>query len=687
MNLLSKRPEWLKPVLFWAAVFVIFAAAFDPRCPGTARAAQEWTADFCSSNALADQGYSLIHGVPSRDNRITWSMPGFVVSNALVCGGSGLGIPVILLGAAQLGCALLLFGIGRLVVSTRCGILASLLFLCSVPALTFSDRWLYVLTVLLVAFLAVWRSLHPSRGRSLLLGSALGISLYILSPLLLFPWMLVVFEGVHALRKGSFRLRPWLVDVAALCLVPIVMLLPWVWLNWQLNHKFVLLEDGRAGLHLVTAALGLVHTVPRGDAHSLAGLSKDQSVLWWAIGEVLSHPERYLLAVLQRVKFVISLNPWLGLLGTAGVGLGLYRKWKGAAAFTVLVVYWLVLHSLMSTEQRYFIPFWPLLLVPAVGLLDYRKKDTASGASEASGRLVYGLLGFTAVPLLALMVFVYGLLLTYPSRASDPHAMERELARSPDSVWLLKERGMQLLKLGKVPEAAAHLSQAVALRGNAKEDADLKLKAAWALAAQGAPLDQLQDLLPTSGYGLLTERYLLEAFAHLQQGNLTRSEERFQTARQRHEGEVLDVPFLQDAKSGEHLVRADQGLRQLALDVFRFWSPPQQATLLEGLGRLARTLPDFYLDCQWQNCAGVAAVGRAMEAELPEDAYRIFLAMEWTGTCVCAENPLYQTTGVEELVVWYEKRSQHQQALRLRAWLAGSDPQKRRSQERQKRIP
>lgn len=684
MSFLEKHPLRWKPVLFWGAIFLVFFASFNSRSPGTLNAAREWTADFCSSNALADQGHSLMHGVPSRDNRITWSMPGFVVSNALVCSGSGLGLALVLLGAAQFGCALLIFGMGRLLVSTRCGILAALLFLVSVPAFTFVDRWLYILTVLLVAFVTIWRHLQPSWNRSLLLGISVGISLYILSPLLLFPFLLVSFEAIRSLWRGSFRLRPWLVDVAALCLVPVIMLTPWIWMNWQLNQKFVLLEDGRAGLHLVTAALGLVHTVPRGDAHSLAGLSKDQSVLWWAMGEVLSHPGRYVLAVLQRVTFVVSLNPWLVLFGTAGLGLGLYRKWKGTAALALLVGYWAVLHSLMSTEQRYFLPFWPLLFVPAISLMEWK---TTVEAPTPSRRQIYGILGVTGIPLVVLVLFVYGLLLTYPSRAADPLALDRELARSSDNAWLLKERGVARLRHGLIADAATDLSRAVRLRGDTRQDADLKLKLAWTQVIQGTPLDQIRPLLPAAGYGLAAEGHLLEGFAHLRLGDLLAAREGFQKAGQRHEREILDVPFLRDGTLEDHLVDTDDGLRHLACDMLSFWPTPQQAALLADLGTLVQSTSEFYLDCVWLYCSGLKLISRAMDARLQEDAWKIFLAVEWTQPCKCADHWDSLVQGIEELAMHYQQQGQHPKAKRLRTWLTDGDPQKRRWLEPRKRIP
>lgn len=99
----------------------------------------------------------------------------------------------------------------------------------------------YVVLVLLVACLMIWRARRPDPARAALLGLGIGISLLYRSVLAFLPPVLAGLEFLGR-PKTSERSRSWPI----LLLLPYAPLVPWIVMNWRLFGRFVPFENGRA---------------------------------------------------------------------------------------------------------------------------------------------------------------------------------------------------------------------------------------------------------------------------------------------------------------------------------------------------------------------------------------------------------------------------------------------------------
>lgn len=403
----------------------------------------------------AEGGEALFHGVKGR---VSWSMPAYSVAGALICHGKSPEEILALPAAAVFLCALLVFGIGALlsdVLGAAAG-LAAYAFLAAGPD-SFRERWLFTLGVALTAFLLVWRARSPSPAKTVLLAASIGLSMNILSPLFLLPPLLALWDGLITGARSPVRAR--LRESAILLFVPYLFLLPWISMNWRLGHGFVPFENGRADYNVITGALGFAKTLVC-EPRQLAGISSDQSVLSWAIGEAARHPVRFLLAFFARLWYAFKLQPILLLAclplwaraGTARRLLGL------------LIAYYLAVHCLMSAEARYFTPLWPVAAAGAGCLASWRSRP-------ASIKLPWPrwVAGLSFIPMAGLTLFAMGLALAYPTRAADPGMIDRQIERYPQDSWLWSERGLQRLRDGKLDEAVGDLAKAQGLNPDSNE--------------------------------------------------------------------------------------------------------------------------------------------------------------------------------------------------------------------------
>lgn len=393
------------------------------------------------SDRNVEAGHSLLHGLPHE--RVFWSMPAASTAAALMCRPAS---PAAVLAAPAAGFilgGLLVFGLGRLLAGGPAGALALAIFAwTAVPAQVFSDRWLFRLSLILVAYLAAWRARFPSTRKTVLLAAAIGLSLNALSALFLLPVILAARE-----RRGPDRLR----RAALLLLVPFLLLLPWSYANWRTERRVALFEAGRSDTNVITGALGQVRTVGPSYARGMVGLPPGESAAAWAAGEVARHPRRYAFAVASRLRYAASLQPLL--LASALLALWLFRRRPAHAALGAVILYYLCIHCLMAVEERYFAPLWPLAAAASAAWLGVRSRG-GTGRPAWHGRL----LACALVPLAALAACAARLALAYPSRSADPAAWKRELARAPGDAWLLGEAGKRSLREGRPAEAAAALA-------------------------------------------------------------------------------------------------------------------------------------------------------------------------------------------------------------------------------------
>ncbi|MBI5240985.1 MAG: hypothetical protein HY926_10975 [Elusimicrobia bacterium] len=518
-----------------------------------------------TDNAV-ESGAALLLGVPYAYAR---PMPGWSVTNALLCQGEARSRVALGRGLALFLCGLLVFCLGWLLHSPLCGALALLAFSFLAPDWFVGRRWLCIPLASLAACLAAWRARAPSLKRTWLAAGALAANLAVISTLFLFGPVLALHDWASG--GGERRRRARAVSAAVLCLAPLLFLAPWVYMNWRAYGSLTLFERGRADSNILNGALGLVECPPF-DRLPPPG----EGVLGRAAAEVASHPLRYLAACGRRLWFSFSLQPLLACAGL--LALAVLRRREEVRAVGLLALYWVAVHCLMTVERDYFIPVWPLFLVLGAGLAAHllRLPRDSPGdrfaAVAAGGGLAAGL-GLTA--------FALGLAAAYPARSSRPEALDAALRRSPGQAWLWAERGARRLEARQGLAAAADYEAALRL----DPQREYEVRAAWAAAA-GGRLDRPLQVLTEAP----DKRELRAAIVE----TLRRLLRREAGPARRAWGEALDMTSrLQRRESGSPLDAAGrEGLRETVREVLLPWPEREKPRLLRDLSRfLDREVP------------------------------------------------------------------------------------------------
>lgn len=467
-----------------AAVAILLACAAVQSLSVARKIADAGRDGYCreESDFHVERGEALLHGVARPG--IARAMPFYSVPNAFVCNHLPAPVSAAARFAVFLASAALVFALGSLLYSALCGAGAALLYATAAASVASEERWLYTLAVLLAAYFLVRRARSPSVGGSVRLGVSVGASLLLLSPLCLFPAVLAAYEWARDLRTGAARARfSRARDAAALCAVPLLVLLPWIWMNWRLTGRLVVFEDGRADDNVILGAVGFVRTMGIGNTRLMAGLAADQNVHLWAAGEILSHPLSFLAAVWQRAAYGLGFHPLIALAAAASAWISRGREDRRQLA--LLAAYYLAIHCLMPVQENYFVPAWPLLAVLAAGLLSSWTRAASARLEKRTAAAVIAVFGL----MLAGQAWVLGLVGAYPSRSAAPRALERELAARPDDPWLWSERGLGLLREGRPAEARRDLARALSLAPSA----DAERNHAWALLASGGPAARIWE--------------------------------------------------------------------------------------------------------------------------------------------------------------------------------------------------
>ena len=318
-----------------------------------------------------------------------------------------------------------------------------------------AEQALYSLLLLLFLDLELKRQAAGGTGAAALAGLAAGFTLLVRSPLFAFPPLAALFQYF------SLKPRPktWLVSTAVFLACAWLLLVPWARLNHSLFGKTILFEEGRPACNVITGASGIVFTI-EGDARAFAGLSREESVYPWAVKTVLENPGRYALAVARRLGHVLLMFPVLFLLAAAGLLLG--RKKTEARFLAFFSAYFILIHCLLSIEERYFQPLrYALALLAAGGAWELLKKIIPGGKP---GR------DYFTPPLFALALLAAALTLgvvwRYPGASRPPLiAAELGLKKYPGDPWLYRKKGEALLALDLTARGLASLEQACALSG------------------------------------------------------------------------------------------------------------------------------------------------------------------------------------------------------------------------------
>lgn len=452
-----------------AAVGILLSVAAILLLPRVERLDRDSRGEHCAADSdyHVERGEALLHGIPRPGT--ARAMPAYSVPNAALCGHLPRRAAVGVRFAVLLASAGAAFALGAYLFSPLSGAAAALLFIVASPASESGERWLYVLAVLVAAWMLVRRAREPSPFRTAALGASLGAGLLMMSVLFMFPFLLTAWEWA----RGRARRR----EAAVLIALPFLFLVPWIVMNWRLSGRLVVFEDGRADANVITGALGYVSTIGMGDPRELMGAAAGKNIYAWAAGELLSRPLDYLGAVARRAHAASSLNPLLLLLSAGSLWLS--RGREEVRQLALLAGYLFSIHCLMPVQPNYFAPAWPLFAVLASGLLLPWSRPSSPRLTRACATGIHSALA----ALLLGMVPVLGLAWAYPSRSAAIGALERELARHPEDPWLWDERGMAALLDGRPDEARADLARALGL-GPSR---DRELAHAWALAAAGGP--------------------------------------------------------------------------------------------------------------------------------------------------------------------------------------------------------
>ncbi len=467
-----------------------------------------------------DMGEQLLHALRLPQSfAISGTMPLYTVWMTVVCENispQAARTVCLLAGEAVI---LLVFSLGW-GLGAAPGALAALAVFMFVPGildLGNPPQLVYAVIVLVVAGLLVRRARAPTLTNSLYAGLAIGASLLFRSPLAYLPPVLAVVEW-RARRRGAKR--GWK-TVAALCLVPYLFLVPWLKTNRSLHHQWIPFEYKRADMNIALGAMGLVPNAD-GDWQKLLkdppDTNRSGAVLAWAAKEVLRHPARYALSIFARLAYVASFHPWL--FAAAMAALWLFRGIAEYQALSLLIAYFLGIHSLMTIAPNYMVPLWPLLAGASSGLF-YRRfvpeRALDGRDAPAAGWLFQG---FAAVLVLA-GVWVSWKVWVYPRRlalrpADIRQAYQEALAEDPDDIWLLTRLGHEELKRGDTSGAAGLFARATDLK---PEDQESALWLAWTQALTGAP-DSLWRLEPNPQMRpeVIVRLDLMKSFAYLKAG-------------------------------------------------------------------------------------------------------------------------------------------------------------------------
>ena len=289
--------------------------------------------------------------------------------------------------------ALLLLGAGIALRSLWTGLLAAILFflflLSPVPGVevnahSYVESMCYAAAVMLVGYALVLRARLARRSllTELMLGAVIGFSFMIKSPLALLPPFLAIYDiWSGKLRNGE---TSWKLLLAG-CLFPYLFLFPWMYMNYAFNGQLLFFENGRASQNIISGVMGIVYTME--GAQTVAEFTTGSSVLLWAAKTVLSHPLAYAASVLQRIYLAFTWYPLLFSVSLATVCR--FRRDAKIQTLGCLALYFVLMHSMLSTDPRYFYPLWPVLLLCCAAMLDFGVPAGWTGREALFSKFVF----------------------------------------------------------------------------------------------------------------------------------------------------------------------------------------------------------------------------------------------------------------------------------------------------------
>ncbi|MCX5791725.1 MAG: tetratricopeptide repeat protein [Elusimicrobia bacterium] len=426
-----------------------------------------------------------------------------------------------------------------------------------------NEQVFYSAILLLVLLFTLLDRRRGTLKNAVLSGLSIGSSLLVRTPLFLFPPALVLCRGLFSGASPAHFIRNSLVFLAA----AYVLLLPWGFLNRSLSGKFFIFDNSRAACNLVTAARGSVYTM-EGDCRRAAGLKKDDSAFVFYVRETAKAPLSAALAAARRLWHIFLFQPLLFGLFIVAIAAG-----RDRARLFCLPVYFILIHSLLSIEERYFYPLAYLLpplitgsLWPARGGGDRRELQ----AGKAAG------LAFAAVFLLVLAV--EALVAAYPYRAarnSSPAAFSAALARFPeDKVFSLLSCKSRLLK----GDDAGFYG---CLAGYSAKFDDKFIGYVLSVMASDAPA----GVEIPAGHGCLTALMLRE-FELGHRAAAMAAFARAQAAYEKHDNMLRGAPYAKDRELAELIGRDQERFwDRYVYETLMLWTPERMHKILSAVGR------------------------------------------------------------------------------------------------------
>ncbi len=413
---LMLKPETLKKILppLLAAAF----CALNLWVTGAAVSAD-------TDPSLHTAGSFLLAGLPGGD--VNFNMPLF---GTVFAAARNFGVtPVLFFVILHLANYALVFFAGSLLRGYRAGLLALAaagLFEALGGFAYNAEQSFYSFFLLLALLFLVLKDREDTLKNNLLAGLAIGASLLVRTPLLLFPPLVVLSGRFWKTGLPEGRAARELAFLAA----SYALLLPWGALNQSVSGKFSLFDDRRAACNLITAAKGSVYTM-NGNPFRLAGIGEEDSAFDYFVRETARAPLDHALTAVKRLWHIFLFHPLLSGLFLLAL---LKNRFRDGPAFG-LPVYFVLVHSLLSIEARYFYPL-VYLLPPliAAGLLRGGQEGSVSrAAAEKAARAAFAI-SFCAV------LTVEALVLAYPYRAAvnagEPNALSRAALRFPEDKTL-----------------------------------------------------------------------------------------------------------------------------------------------------------------------------------------------------------------------------------------------------------
>ena len=436
--------------------------------------------------------------------------------------------------------ALLLLGTGIALRSLWTGLLAPVLFflflLFPVPGVevnahSYVESMCYAVAVMLVGYALVLRARLPKRSllMELVLASCIGFSFMIKSPLALLPPFLAVYDLWNGkLRNGE---TSWKLLLAG-CIFPYLFLLPWMYMNYAFNGHLLFFENGRASQNIISGVMGIVYTME--GAQTVAEFTPGSSVLLWAAKTVLSHPLAYLASLLQRIYLAFSWYPLLSSVFIAA--LFRFRRDAKIQAMGCLALYFVLMHSMLSTDPRYFYPLWPVLVLCCAAMLDFGEPAGRKGKEDVFSKFVF---------------FVFFVLATFNYLTLSRHllAYHRDVLPSRERVEVDERAGRvpdfetlayaaQMAFSDDEAEAAYGYARRALLRRKAYESSFAYARAAVANGKDILPL--LKQQILDCGVDRVGCEFILAADA-VQKGQDSLARKYFQLAYQRNLEETVSL--------------------------------------------------------------------------------------------------------------------------------------------------